>query len=446
MAKAKTEGGQPSAKWVLAKIGDIKRNPKNPRTIKDHKFKQLVKSIMEFPEMLRLRPIVVNAQMMVLGGNMRLSACIEAGLKEVPVIVADELTEAQQQEFIIKDNVSFGEWDWAAIGEGWGVEVVGEWGLERGAWETPQTTNAKAQEDSFVVPEGGIKTDIVIGDLFEIGDHRLLCGDSTDAEHVAKLMNGQKAELLFTSPPYSDMREYNGSKDLSVSNLVKFIPTFMPFTNFQVVNLGLKRKDGEVVQYWDEYIDAAKSCGLKLLSWNVWDKTIGGSIASATAMFMLTHEWIFVFGVSEKMLNRTIPNKIEEYENRHGKDWQKGKTSKVRQRDGTVSTTTSSTHTHHQLHSCLQQTPELGIVRKLHPATFPIGLCSEYIKAMLDQDGIVAEPFCGSGTTMVSAQQLSRKCYGMELDPKYCQVIINRMLALDPSLEITKNGVPYGKD
>jgi ParB-like chromosome segregation protein Spo0J len=143
MAKAKTEGGQPSAKWVLAKIGDIKRNPKNPRTIKDHKFKQLVKSVKEFPEMLRLRPIVVNAQMMVLGGNMRLSACIEAGLKEVPVIVADELTEAQQQEFIIKDNVSFGEWDWAAIGEGWGVEVVGEWGLGAGAWETPPTTTPR---------------------------------------------------------------------------------------------------------------------------------------------------------------------------------------------------------------------------------------------------------------------------------------------------------------
>jgi hypothetical protein len=177
MAKAKTEGGQPSAKWVLAKIGDIKRNPKNPRTIKDQKFKQLVKSIIEFPEMLRLRPIVVNAQMMVLGGNMRLSACIEAGLKEVPVIVADELTEAQQQEFIIKDNVSFGEWDWAAIGEGWGVEVVGEWGLERGAWETPPTTTRKAQEDSFVVPEGGIETDIVIGDIITIGTHRLMCGD-----------------------------------------------------------------------------------------------------------------------------------------------------------------------------------------------------------------------------------------------------------------------------
>jgi len=134
MAKVKTEGGQPSAKWVLAKIGDIKRNPKNPRTIKDHKFNQLVQSIKDFPEMLRLRPIVVNAQMMVLGGNMRLSACIEAGLKEVPVIIADELTEAQQQEFIIKDNVSFGEWDWAAIGEGWGVKVVGEWGLDSGDW------------------------------------------------------------------------------------------------------------------------------------------------------------------------------------------------------------------------------------------------------------------------------------------------------------------------
>jgi len=147
MAKAKTEGGQPSAKWVLAKIGDIKRNPKNPRTIKDHKFKQLVQSIKDFPEMLRLRPIVVNAQMMVLGGNMRLSACIEAGLKEVPVIVADELTEAQQQEFIIKDNVSFGEWDFELLAKDWDAVELGEWGLEFPD-QSSESSEAAAQESA----------------------------------------------------------------------------------------------------------------------------------------------------------------------------------------------------------------------------------------------------------------------------------------------------------
>jgi hypothetical protein len=111
------------------KLSEIKPNPNNPRVIKDHKFAQLVKSIQDFPEMLQIRPIVVNAEMVVLGGNMRLKACKEAGLKEVPVIFADSLTEEQQKEFIIKDNVGFGEWDWDMIANEWDADQLSEWGL-----------------------------------------------------------------------------------------------------------------------------------------------------------------------------------------------------------------------------------------------------------------------------------------------------------------------------
>ena len=115
------------------KIVDIKKvkpNPSNPRTIKDSKFIQLVKSIKDFPEMLQLRPIVVDADNIVLGGNMRLKACIEAGLKEVPIIVASELSEEQQKEFIIKDNVGFGEWDWESLANEWEIEQLSDWGLD----------------------------------------------------------------------------------------------------------------------------------------------------------------------------------------------------------------------------------------------------------------------------------------------------------------------------
>lgn len=110
-------------------INKIKANPNNPRIIKDDKFAKLVKSIQEFPKMLELRPIVVNDDMIVLGGNMRLKACKEAGLKEVPVIKANELTEEQQKEFIIKDNVGFGEWDWDSLANQWDSESLDEWGL-----------------------------------------------------------------------------------------------------------------------------------------------------------------------------------------------------------------------------------------------------------------------------------------------------------------------------
>lgn len=117
------------------KIAEVKINPNNPRLIKDDKFKKLCQSIKDFPEMLDIRPIVVNQDMIVLGGNMRLKACQEVGIKEVPIIIADNLTEAQQREFLIKDNISGGEWDWDILANEWEVEELNEWGLD--VWQKP---------------------------------------------------------------------------------------------------------------------------------------------------------------------------------------------------------------------------------------------------------------------------------------------------------------------
>ena len=110
-------------------LSEIKSNPNNPRIIKDDKFHKLVESIKTFPRMLEIRPIVVNKDMIVLGGNMRLKACKEAGIKKVHVIFADDLTEEQQREFIIKDNVGFGEWDWAMLANEWDYKELDDWGL-----------------------------------------------------------------------------------------------------------------------------------------------------------------------------------------------------------------------------------------------------------------------------------------------------------------------------
>ena len=129
------------------KLKDIKLNPSNPRVIKDNKFKQLVQSIQNFPEMLSLRPIVVNEDMVVLGGNMRLRACQEAKLKEVPVIIANELTSEQQREFIIKDNVGYGEWDWELLANEWNVEELEDWGLTIPQFAMPPS------EDELTVEE-----------------------------------------------------------------------------------------------------------------------------------------------------------------------------------------------------------------------------------------------------------------------------------------------------
>lgn len=137
------------------KVSEIKLNPNNPRLIKDDKFTKLVQSIKDFPEMLDIRPIVVNSDMVILGGNMRFKACKEAGLKEVPIIVADNLTEEQQREFLIKDNTSGGEWDFEMLANEWDVEQLEEWGLDIpnfGEKEHESLTNPKKLSDRFIIP------------------------------------------------------------------------------------------------------------------------------------------------------------------------------------------------------------------------------------------------------------------------------------------------------
>jgi len=115
--------------YTIEKIQNVKLNPNNPRIIKDDKFKKLVQSIKDFPEMLNIRPIVVNSDMVILGGNMRYKACKEAGLKEIPIIITD-LSEDKQREFLIKDNTSGGEWDWEVLANEWDSEQLEEWGLD----------------------------------------------------------------------------------------------------------------------------------------------------------------------------------------------------------------------------------------------------------------------------------------------------------------------------
>jgi len=153
-------------KSITVSINTVKINPNNPRLVKDDKFKKLVNSIKTFPEMLKIRPIVVNNDMVVLGGNMRLKACKEAGLKEVHIIKADALTEEQQREFIIKDNVGFGEWDWDLIANEWDAEQVAEWGLD--VWQQPVDVDYSLLDDNDDIDEqleemtGGVKKAIQI--------------------------------------------------------------------------------------------------------------------------------------------------------------------------------------------------------------------------------------------------------------------------------------------
>ena len=183
------------------KVSQIHINPQNPRIIKDERFKKLVRSITDFPKMMELRPIIVDNDGLILGGNMRFKALQELKYKDIPdtwVKVAETLTEEERKRFIIEDNVPFGEWDWETLANEWDKDQLIDWGLEIPDFAFKQ----EVQEDDYEIPDE-IETDIVTGDLFEIGPHRLLCGDSTKSEDMARLMDGQKADMVFTDPPYA---------------------------------------------------------------------------------------------------------------------------------------------------------------------------------------------------------------------------------------------------
>ena len=377
------------------KISKVTPNENNPRFIKDYKFKKLVKSIQDFPEMLKLRPIVVNKDMVVLGGNMRLKACKEAGLKEVYILKADELTDEQQQEFIVKDNVGFGEWDWDILANEWDIKQLEEWGLDGFPFEDEVL---EAEEDDYQEPED-LKVDVVLGDLIEIGEHRLLCGDSTDADQVAKLMNGQKADMVFTDPPYGVSYKSNHRK------------------NNSKVQFDVLENDDKFLDFLPNLILFSK----QISAWFIWT----------------SHQ---VYPIWREMYKDYYSNTII---------WNKGKMS--------MGDLSSYGNNYEMALFCSQGKPKLKGERKKaiweinveagseykHPTQKPVTLAAFAIPDFINENDLVMDLFLGSGSTMVAAHQLKRKCYGMELDPKYCQVIIDRMRKLDTSLEIKINGKGY---
>ena len=180
------------------------------------------------------------------------------------------------------------------------------------------------------------------------------------------------------------------------------------------------RKNREIIRYWDKYIEKAEESGLKLLSWNVWDKINPGSIYQQKAMFPLHHEFIFVFGEKAYELNRTIPKRQAVY-NRF--------TELRRRSDGSMVRTSRKPRNdepNKPLGSVISVNTERGPIRAKHPAIMPVKLPIEYIKAMTNEGDYVIDCFCGSGTTLVACEQTGRRCLAMEISPEYCGVIIER--------------------
>jgi DNA modification methylase len=416
------------------KLQDLKLNPSNPRTIKDDKFKKLVASIREFPEMMSKRPLVcvtdVDGKLYPLGGNMRLKALKELKMQEIPddwVVLADEWTQEQRAEFLIKDNVGFGEWDWDQLSS-WDQEQLEEWGLDLP--EQDIVVELEAEEDNYDIPDE-VHTDIVLGDLFEIGPHRLICGDSTQTDTYDKLMQGELADLVVTDPPYNV--NYEGGTGMKIMNDQMDGGAFYQFLYDFYTALGAYTKKGGAWYVWHadsegvNFRTAFEASGLLLKQCLIWVKN---SLVLGRQDYQWRHEpclYGWKEGAAHYFTNdRTNSTVIED-------KLDLKKLSKIELRrmlEATLDSGVKSSVIH-----C--DKPNRNDV---HPTMKPILLLAPLIENSSRQGEIVADGFLGSGSTMVAAHQLNRKCYGVELDPKYCQVIIDRMRKLDPSLEINRNG------
>jgi DNA modification methylase len=373
------------------KISDLIPAPYNPRQSTAKQEKHLKESLQKFG---LVEPIIFNKQTgYIVGGHFRVRELKKLGINEIECVIVD-LNEADEKELNIRLNANTGSWDWDTLANDWDVVDLEAWGLDIPQFDTVE--ELEASEDDYEVPEGGIKTDIVIGDLFEIGEHRLICGDSTDSDAVSRLMNTEKADMVFTDPPYgvsyqSNMRTKTEKFDVLQNDNI--------FITEWINNLPLFSKgfvfvwtSWKVLKKWIEFCDPIG----ELSNIIVWNKG-GGGIGDLKKTFLTDFEVALVYHRGAEIKGKRL-----------GSVWSVGKD---------------------------------GGTKYLHPTQKPIELAAMAIENITYQKDLVLDFFLGSGSTMVAAHQLKRRCFGLELEPKYCQVIIDRMRKLDSTLIIKRNGI-----
>lgn len=378
------------------KLSEIKSNPNNPRLIKDEKFEKLKTSIKEFPKMMALRPMVINKDNIVLGGNMRLKALKDLGFKEVPdewVKRAEELTDEEQRRFIIADNVGFGEHDWEMLSTEWDADELSDWGLDVPDFGADEVLEAEEDDFDTTPPEIPIT---VLGDLYEIGEHRLLCGDSTDVDSVLKLIDKNKKFSIYTDPPYGINLDGDNSNRGSNTSLMKGGLNLKSFKDdtiqYAVDAFNITREFNPLKEVWwgaNYYCHHLPQTN----NWLVWDKR-----------------------VEEKMRNTNSDCELAWVKDGH-----------------------NSVRIFRHLWNGLIKASERG-EKRVHPTQKPIELAS-YCFNDYEMGNVILDLFGGSGATMVACHQTKRNCLMMEFEPHYCDVIVKRMIKLDDTLTVKRNGI-----
>jgi DNA modification methylase len=400
------------------KLSKVKLNPDNPRRISERDMDRLVKSLQEFPDMMKLREIVVDETMTVIGGNMRVLALRKMGIQEAIAKIVKGLTADQKREFVIKDNATFGEWDMDALANGWSDLPLGDWGVdlpdEWTAGEGNEPLDAEPQIDK--AEELNKTWKVKRGDLWQIGEHRLLCGDSTKKEDVGRVMGGEKATCVFTDPPYG----------VSIGKKNKFL-------NKMAGGGGANENDLEM--------DDMKPEELKVML-----------LAAFTNFrtFMSDDCSVFVCSPQGGGLGMMMMMMMQEagLEVRHILNWIKnsptfsmGRLDYDYQHEPILYTWTK---THKRYNKGEFQTSLWSVdkprANKEHPTMKPIELPTNAFLNHTDVGDITADIFGGSGTSMVASENTKRKCRMIEISPSYCAVILQRMADAFPGIEIERIG------
>ena len=371
-------------KTQKVQIETIKLDPSNPRSITKEAFESLKQSITDFPEMQSVKPLVV-ADGYALAGNMRLLAYKDLGYRELHVLDVSEWSQAKRDEFMIKDNTHYGSWDYDALANEWDTLPLTEWGVA--VWDT-EVEDVKGLTDEDDVPESPQEPITKLGDVWILGEHRVMCGDSTSKEAVDILMDGEKADMVFTDPPYGV--SYTGglkntNKGLS-SNNREMIKNDDIDLFYQAVEIANYFSNGVVFMFYADTVPFNLYRGVEdvkgeIVALLIWKKK--GGYGALGASYKPNHEPCLIWkpkGVKTNFIGSTTENRIWEID-----------------KEG---------------------------VNKLHPTQKPVELVERAISN--HKSRIVLDLFLGSGTTLIAAEKTNRKCYGMELDPKYCDVIVKR--------------------
>jgi DNA modification methylase len=426
---------------------------RNPRTHSDAQVAKIAASIVEYGW---TNPVLVDGDNGVIAGHGRLAAARKLGLDEVPVIELGHLSLAQKRAYVISDNR-------LALDAGWDEELLAleiaelsEAGYDlaltgfddaeiQGLLADNDGEGEGAKDDGTPdaaddVPDAPAVPVSRAGDVWALGQHRLICGDATNAAVVTSLLQGERARLCFTSPPYGNQRDYTSGGVGDWDGLMRGVFANLPMTDDGqvLVNLGLIHRDNEFIPYWDAWLGWMRTQDWRRFAWYVWDQG-PGMPGDWSGRFAPSFEFVFHFNRSSRKPNKIVPCKHAGQESHLRAD---GSSTAMRSKEGEVGGWTHAgqpTQDSRIPDSVIRVMRHKGKIGKDidHPAVFPVALPEFVVQAFTDRGDLVFEPFGGSGTTMLAAERTGRVCRSVEIAPEYVDVAIRRFQQNHPGVPVT---------